>query len=840
MKRINKYPTQIVGPFKSAEMANDESSMHKSLLDMGESFLTYLVGIMFGEYKRSGEISDKLETEFYKYSSRKPSFGVFLSFMRLLSKEMNDTLLSNKFDKSNRYASVSDFVFNFKLLKSVIDEGSDDGFNDSVYTLKKGRNASQNGLMDFFDTFIMIRNIFAHPDEKAGPKDNKRKWPLGEEYYAFINPYIFAALTELVEDFDILSAYKPVIARMLDDKNKKGTFVLEQGGKESEIDMDLSRDDLRFMNTDIRYLLDPDDKLFVKLYYHAIPQLNPKVAKKIIDREKAKAMEPHLKDMIHGKLADDGKIDDMEYLVLRDTAKTSSISDERLFQLIDAVKNQLQIKDSVGTPENKGDIFIEAKDDKISLSFNPWWLNYLSVVGKVDPKIIKKEKAKEKQLQDIIKKLKANKKSLPINKRIENAKKNLKKKKGQKATQLKKMRERVSSKVGMRKKATKPERKAALLDDINSLRDDIETKREMFDIQIEELVEKLNIIDQEKSVKTKDIDNKILAKSNELEQYSSTTQWGMHKELWQEINQYLDSFLDQNLNLNLSDDDEDSENMNLTRWVNSPNQWQIGNLSYTYWAKIHSENSTLGLSYHVGLAIAKKFDWHGKNVLDDSLTESLKKPSTVVWTSQDVKIVRKIDDDGLLGEKRIELINDLLKDYEKELLDIGANVNCLKKKEIDHLYEGPDNQQYFMPLKVFFELKDDYQPISIYSRIWTLDSFIKQGNVNVESLNKYKKEMSIIIPILCNSVTMLNNYALEIGINQETIDGRLDRFNRLKNIMFKEFEKKYPEGTLFRPTKDEAASWRLYAKEELEIESNYIYNMIYGKYRFKGRGLPRD
>ena len=162
------------------------------------------------------------------------------------------------------------------------------------------------------------------------------------------------------------------------------------------------------------------------------------------------------------------------------------------------------------------------------------------------------------------------------------------------------------------------------MDDINSLRDDIETKREMFDIQIEELVEKLNIIDQEKSVKTKDIDNKILAKSNELEQYSSTTQWGMHKELWQEINQYLDSFLDQNLNLNLSDDDEDSENMNLTRWVNSPNQWQIGNLSYTYWAKIHSENSTLGLSYHVGLAIAKKFDWHGKNVLDDSLTESLK------------------------------------------------------------------------------------------------------------------------------------------------------------------------------------------------------------------------
>jgi hypothetical protein len=288
-----------------------------------------------------------------------------------------------------------------------------------------------------------------------------------------------------VEDFDILSAYKPVIARMLDDKNKKGTFVLEQGGKDSEIDMELSTDDLKFMNTDLRYLLDPDDKLFVKLYYHAIPQLNPEVAKKIIDREKAKAMEPHLKEMIHGKLADDGKIDDMEYLVLRDTAKTSSISDERLFQLIDAVKNQLQIKDSVGTPDNKGDIFIEAKSLDTNPRFNPWWLYYLTMVKNIDKSIPKAEKNQVSALNKKISALKKSKKSLPINKRIENAKKNLKKKKEQKSAQLKKMRERVASKQEMRKKATKPERKAALLDEINSLRDDIETKREMFDVQIE-------------------------------------------------------------------------------------------------------------------------------------------------------------------------------------------------------------------------------------------------------------------------------------------------------------------------------------------------------------------
>ena len=113
-------------------------------------------------------------------------------------------------------------------------------------------------------------------------------------------------------------------------------------------------------------------------------------------------MEPHLKEMIHGKLADDGKIDDMEYLVLRDTAKTSSISEERLFQLIDAVKNQLQIKDSVGTPENKGDIFIEAKDDSITISFNPWWLHYLSTYGKMDKKVVKDERSRVDKMKKLL------------------------------------------------------------------------------------------------------------------------------------------------------------------------------------------------------------------------------------------------------------------------------------------------------------------------------------------------------------------------------------------------------------------------------------------------------
>ena len=213
MENIKEYPKDIVQPFNEYEKANDEGAMHKSLLDLGESLLTYLVGLMFGEYKRSENVSEKLETEFYKYSSRKPSFGVFLSFMRILSKEMDKTILTDKFEKSKKYESASEFIFEFDLLKQVVNEGADEGFSDKLDSLRKGRSAGQKGLMEFFDTFIMIRNTYAHPEDKAGPKDNKRKWPLTSEYYEAINPHMHGALSEIIEDFEILKSYKPILAK---------------------------------------------------------------------------------------------------------------------------------------------------------------------------------------------------------------------------------------------------------------------------------------------------------------------------------------------------------------------------------------------------------------------------------------------------------------------------------------------------------------------------------------------------------------------------------------------------------------------------------------------------
>ena len=76
------HPAHIYRPHNDYLKSDNEAERHKSLLEMGESFLTYLVGIMFGEYKRSEEINEKLEAEFYKYLAVKLSFGHFQAFLR--------------------------------------------------------------------------------------------------------------------------------------------------------------------------------------------------------------------------------------------------------------------------------------------------------------------------------------------------------------------------------------------------------------------------------------------------------------------------------------------------------------------------------------------------------------------------------------------------------------------------------------------------------------------------------------------------------------------------------------------------------------------------------------
>lgn len=833
MNNINKYPTSLVQIHLACEKAENDGAKHKLLLDLGETFLKYLTGIMFGEYKNKEEILKKLETELYKRSGRSPSFGVYLSFLRHLTHAVEGSILADKFQKNKKYELASIFISEFELIKNNIDSGIDESFTRNI-ELKRKTSIGQKTLIEFYDQFIIIRNIYAHPEEKAGPKNKKRKWPLGDEYYEFINPLLQTALIEIINDFEILQQYKPVFTKALDDKNKKGKFILEIGKKETEFEKILSVEKLNSIITETRYLIDDQDEIYVKLF-KSLPAVNAKVAGEIIHEEKAKMMEPHLLEIIHSKLIDDGRIDEMEYLVLNDTANSAFISTERLFELIDKKRKELHIEATIGTPENKGSLFIQIKDDIKKNGFNPWWLYYLSMVPKVNKQVVKDEKEKTNILIKNIENLKKSKKHLQLIKRVKSNKENIKAKKKSKSSLEKSTREKIIKKKNQIKKASNAERKEKCRNELLEIRNGFDVRINKFKSEIIELQE--NLVTNEKllSEKITEIDKKIKIAEHELESFSMMTQWGMHKNLWNEINQYIEQIIQDNLNVKNSeelDENDGSTEEDALSWKNTPNSWQIGALAYTYWGKIYPHQAPLGRAYNIGYAVSNKFQWLPKREnIEESLINDLSKPATLVWTTTDDKWVAKIDLDGSITQKRVELNMALIEKYEKEFLSLGVNVRChLSNKSIinEDIF---DNEDSIMPLEKFLEEKGKYTASSIFSRIWPIDSFYNNGRVNLEAVAQYEREMTTLITIFSNSLITLNDYALEKGVNQDTIGERFEQFKRAKKALLTEVIKNHKMGLKFEPSKEEINQWRKFAKDNFDM-TDYLFNDAFGDIRW--------
>ena len=92
------------------------------------------------------------------------------------------------------------------------------------------------------------------------------------------------------------------------------------------------------------------------------------------------------------------------------------------------------------------------------------------------------------------------------------------------------MNDRVASKRDMMEKASIPERKATLLEDINAIKESIEEKRTYFDAQIEEMLAKIEGLEEEKQQKLKEVDDKIQIISDKDAKAGKYRQWTMHKE----------------------------------------------------------------------------------------------------------------------------------------------------------------------------------------------------------------------------------------------------------------------------------------------------------------------
>ena len=360
-------PFSIITPFLAFQKSSNELEKHKVSLDLGEALLTYLTGILFGEYKMYWEPNEALEEGLYQHSKRMLSFGVYLSFLRNLSKLGEKSIIHSLFNEK-QYPASSDFIFHWELLKQRINEGCDRNFECEVDKLKKGRNVAKKGLIDFFSSFVEIRNLFAHPNHKA--KNPRRDWPMNNEYYSFINTRINSVLEEIILNMNVLSKYVPALLENIDESAKVANFSAETLDKREGIKQTLTEEDSSFLAPGNRYLMDRGHKAYVKVYNNEIPALNSVISEKIVSQVKAREGEKIVFEFIHDKL-EDHIIDEVELMVLKETAKSYFITEERLYVMIDKVKDEKGLE---------GDIFRKKEvDSNISLA-SPWWLIRLSSI----------------------------------------------------------------------------------------------------------------------------------------------------------------------------------------------------------------------------------------------------------------------------------------------------------------------------------------------------------------------------------------------------------------------------------------------------------------------------
>lgn len=844
----SNYPGLIHKPYESLQAAkgkNSEAERHFTLIDLGESLLAYVAGILLGEYKKSGVINKKIETELYRLGNKNLSFGHYQHLVRLIHKEMDDSIVHEKLHKSHNYDEAANLVMSFDILKKLVDDGLDEEFTEKAEAMNKGRTAKNTGFLDFFDCFIKIRNIKAHPDGKAGPKDNLRKWPLTEEYYAYINDHLEPALMEIINDLEILSEFRCARAtEEIEDEARRARFVLEAALGEQNVDLTLTREQITMLSNNQRFLLSPENQLFIRLFYNTIPQINKQVYKEISEAEKAKQMEPHLKQMIRDKLSDDQRIDELEYLVLHDTAKMVSMSEEQLFGLIDKIRKELSIEASPGTPEEPGDLFVKEKEGDKRLTFNPWWLHYFSLLPTIDQKEVKGEKARMDKFDDRIEKISSERKGVLEKIKIKegNKKKEIKTAKDKKRDIKAKADQKLKDLKEANHKAKTAERKEKLKNEKKEAEEKLNDKLEDIDLGIKRISEEIASLKQERESKKAEHDAKIKQLEMERESELKKTTWGRHKYLWKELDQYVDGLLYSNLNNAewVANEEDEEDEKNVKSWINESASWQAGRLYGYYWGKIRPAKAPLGDLFHIGIWIGREFQWMPKDVRSPELKERLKLANVVMWPStNDIKL-NKVDTDGQLTAKYRELKKQFIDEYMEKLLPLNLNVRCrVNSRSEGKKYGGFLNDENdlgaFVPLATYKQDEQDYSMPTLYSSIWTLeDLYDDDGLLDLPSVHRLESQMETLLGWFSNIIAKVNEHALELGIDAEYIQRKEEQFGRHQATMHEKFKAATSQGK-FNPTKEQIEEWKAFAKEELDL-NEYLFNLILNGYRFKSRG----
>ena len=764
---------------RELDAITDPALRHKKLVDLSETLLIYLVGILFGEYKKAGTPIEEIEAEFYRYSSRKPSYGVWQSFLRMLAGHTNESILKVILDKSAQHSSVGYLKTNFEALRQVVNEGLDEDFESSLQAIMKGRTTPLGHLVDYFDTMVVIRNIYAHPEDKAG-KEVKRKWPLNNDYFNQINGSIEQALRDILDLLDLFDRYAPITIDRIDHESKKTQLSRDIEEQDDLLELELDDEELTWVFSNFKYLLGPDKRLFIQ-HYTEIPSINPSVAQKIIEKTKAKERKPILLEMIREKLNDDQRIDQLELLILRDNARSSYISEVELFGLIEQVRLELNIEATTGSPTSLGTLFVQAKsvEDKRSY-FNPEWIKYFSLVNRLDAKIIDKENKENAELLNQIKITQKALKSSPFNKKLEEIDANIKELKAKRKEVLGKLDIRIRDAKSKSKSAKTTEKIALSKELVAALFVQREEKETQYNHKLNEILAKREELMEKAGEKFSEMQELLDHLIDQQRAHYAHSVWGMHKGLWSDLNRYVVQLLSENLNAE-TESQSDSDPQTGT-WVNKPNSWQQGKLSYTYWARIYPNKAPLGKLLHLGLALSNKFPWVPKNIAK-SLQTRMSKPGLILWTSCDDRMMDRLQLTQFGNEN--SFYAKIGRDYTEELIKMDVLV---KARPLDADVDDFDKVDLLIPISEYQAIKTTHFVVQLYSPYWTLQELCPNGTVDHDAIYKMESELLALMQLFVNAIQSANDYALTQGIDEQFFTVREQRNKELTAFLMKEFQ----------------------------------------------------
>ena len=356
MNILNNLPKNLEKTISDLARAREKAAKQKYLLDLGESLVMHLCSFVLGEYKDKGFVSIDLEKSFLK-NSKNVSFGIYLGWLRESSKFLNSQGSPSQTQQllhgSNEFIELSAFSKSFEVLKGLVENEATD--YQSPINLALKNNLPKVNLLQFFDSFIQLRNRVAHPHKEV--KGKMVTWPFTEPYFDAVNLSLEQALTRAINELSHIWEFKQFIV----ESNQAGLLTLksEDSGEieEFESTSTISEGVKVFANPANTVLLS-DWKMLLRAGDEAIEKIRQEE-----EELRNKATVEDLKESIKAAL-DDQQISLDEMKFFESIAKTRmGLSKEQVKALIISVAKEMNIEDPFPEVDKR---FIEVIDNAIN------------------------------------------------------------------------------------------------------------------------------------------------------------------------------------------------------------------------------------------------------------------------------------------------------------------------------------------------------------------------------------------------------------------------------------------------------------------------------------------